>query len=99
VSDPVSDPVFPVGPAVAMTNDFEIDRCVCFNLRFAELQQKLDGRPSNMDQIAKRFGCGSCCGLCRPYIERMLETGETVFAEVLHPNDTEPSADGSARRG
>lgn len=81
-----------------MTNDFEIDRCVCFNLRFAELQQKLEGRPSSMDQIARRFGCGSCCGLCRPYIARMLETGETVFNEVLRADDADDGVAGGGTR-
>lgn len=86
-----------------MPKDFEIDRCVCFDVRFSDLKQKLAERPATMDQIARRFGCGSCCGLCRPYIERMLETGETVFAEVLHAGDARerqaPSADDRGRRG
>ena len=46
---------------------------------------------SNLDQalaqVARRFGCGSCCGVCRPYLERMLGTGETVFHEVLLPGE------------
>jgi bacterioferritin-associated ferredoxin len=37
----------------------------------------------DMDGVTKRFGCGSCCGVCRPYIERMLETGETVFHQII----------------
>lgn len=82
-----------------ISNDFEIDRCVCFNIRFADLKQKLDERPASMDQIARRFGCGSCCGLCRPYIERMLETGQTVFSEILHQDDAKPSVDGHGRGG
>jgi hypothetical protein len=28
-----------------------------------------------------------CCGMCRPYIERMLETGETVFHQIILPQD------------
>ena len=40
-----------------------------------------------LSQVARRFGCGSCCGVCRPYLERMLETGETVFHEVLLPGE------------
>jgi len=31
----------------------------------------------------RETGCGAQCGLCRPYLRRMLETGETVFAEIL----------------
>lgn len=66
-----------------MTKPIEIDRCVCFDVRFSELKRKLGEQPANLEQIGRRFGCGSCCGICRPYIERMLETGETVFHEVL----------------
>jgi hypothetical protein len=45
------------------------------------------GLESALTQVARRFGCGSCCGVCRPYLERMLETGETVFHEVLLPGE------------
>ncbi len=71
----------------ARRGDLVIDRCVCFDLRFSDLKRKVEERPATMDQIARRYGCGSCCGICRPYIERMLETGETVFNEVLRGDD------------
>jgi bacterioferritin-associated ferredoxin len=71
----------------ARRGDLVIDRCVCFDLLFSDLKKKVEERPATMDQIARRHGCGSCCGICRPYIERMLETGETVFHEVLRAND------------
>jgi len=29
----------------------------------------------------------------------MLETGETVFTEILYNGDAEPSSDGATRRG
>jgi hypothetical protein len=29
----------------------------------------------------------------------MLETGETVFTEILHNGDAEPSSEGATRRG
>ena len=80
-----------------MSSDFAIDRCVCFDLRFSDLKRKLEERPTTMTEIARRYGCGSCCGLCRPYIERMLETGETVFHEVLHPTDADSPTDADPR--
>jgi bacterioferritin-associated ferredoxin len=80
-----------------MSSDFEIDRCVCFDLRFSDLKRRVEERPAAMNEIARRYGCGSCCGLCRPYIERMLETGETVFREVLQPTDAESRADADSR--
>jgi len=38
-------------------------------------------------ELERNTGCGVQCGLCRPYLRRMLATGETVFHELL----TEPS--------
>lgn len=36
-----------------------------------------------LDEIARATGCGAGCGLCRPYLRRMLATGETEFHELL----------------
>jgi len=54
-----------------------VKRCVCFDTTFAEL--KAAGVESVAD-AREKFGCGSSCGSCVPYIERMLETGETAFS-------------------
>ena len=35
------------------------------------------------EDIAGATGCGAGCGLCRPYLRRMLATGETDFHELL----------------
>jgi bacterioferritin-associated ferredoxin len=69
--------------SVRMANEFEIDRCICYGVRFADLKQAHDERPRSFEEITAEFGCGSCCGLCKPYIERMLVTGETVFHQVI----------------
>jgi NAD(P)H-nitrite reductase large subunit len=37
---------------------------------------------TTLEQVRKEFGCTTQCGMCQPYIERMLVTGETEF-EVL----------------
>ena len=70
-------------PAGRPTRGLEIDRCVCHDLRFAEVKAQLGGRPTTLDAIARRFGCGASCGTCRPYLARMLRTGETVFDEII----------------
>jgi bacterioferritin-associated ferredoxin len=36
-----------------------------------------------MAELVRETGCGGQCGLCRPYLRRMLETGETIFRELL----------------
>lgn len=66
-----------------MGHGLEIDRCICFEKKFCELKVSAQRDRLDADEIQRRYGCGSCCGLCRPYIERMLATGETVFHEII----------------
>jgi NAD(P)H-nitrite reductase large subunit len=56
-------------------------------VRFDTLKCALDERPRTLEEIRSEFGCMDCCGMCRPYIERMLETGETVFHQIILPQD------------
>lgn len=78
-----------------MSKDLCIDRCVCYDRTFAELRVAATVDHLGMEEITKRFGCGSCCGMCRPYIERMLDTGETVFHQIVVARDDDRA---SARR-
>ena len=59
-----------------------VKKCVCFDKTFAEL--KAAGIKS-VEEAADRFGCSTKCGLCKPYIQKMLETGETEFAILPSP--------------
>lgn len=36
-----------------------------------------------LSDVMRETGCGDQCGLCRPYLRRMLATGETTFSELL----------------
>lgn len=60
-----------------------VSRCICRNVPFADLLPR--ARAQNWDLLAlmQATGCGAQCGLCRPYLQRMLRTGETVFYELL----------------
>ena len=53
-----------------------IRRCVCGDTTFEELVRE---GVRTMEEAENR-GCGVNCGLCRPYLERMVATGETAFA-------------------
>jgi bacterioferritin-associated ferredoxin len=53
-----------------------VTRCVCFDKTFAELKE---AGVETLEEIQERFGCSTKCGLCRPYLLKMLETGETEF--------------------
>ena len=60
-----------------------INLCVCRNIRFSELLLQARRNGWALDDIVRNTGCGAGCGLCRPYLRRMLETGETTFREIL----------------
>ena len=60
-----------------------ITLCVCQRRPFAELLPLAQDNGWTLDDIARETGCGASCGLCRPYLRRMLATGETVFREVF----------------
>ena len=36
-----------------------------------------------LEDVMRETGCGDQCGLCRPYLRRMLATGQTAFTELL----------------
>lgn len=60
-----------------------IDRCVCRNRRFEELLPLARAGRWGLEKLALETGCGDQCGLCRPYLRRMLATGETVFHSII----------------
>lgn len=61
----------------------QIDRCVCLNRRFVDLLPLARARDFGLADLMQATGCGDQCGLCRPYLRRMLSTGETVFHQVI----------------
>ena len=57
--------------------------CVCRRVPFAVLLPLARVEGWGLDELAAATGCGAGCGLCRPYLRRMLITGETEFRELL----------------
>lgn len=68
-----------------------VTRCVCHKRKFAELKQiayvKQIKSVKGFEAL-RLAGCG--CGICRPYISKMLRTGEVAFAV----GDVEPEDKG-----
>ncbi len=65
-----------------------IDRCLCFGRTFAEL--KAVAEATGADSVAAlqaHVVFGRRCGLCHPYVRRMLRTGETLFTEVIRESE------------
>ena len=61
----------------------EITRCICRSVAFADLLPVVRANGWDLAAVMRETGCGAGCGLCRPYLRRMLLTGETVFRELL----------------
>lgn len=61
-----------------------IDRCVCYEITFAEIATWADAQPTviTLEDVQSQFGCGGGCKLCQPYIACALQTGQTVFHEI-----------------
>ena len=68
-----------------MTDSKPVRACMCHPHTFAELKTLAHTCGwTSVEDITRSVGCGGGCGLCRPYLARMLQTGETAFA-VLPP--------------
>ncbi len=60
-----------------------ISRCICKAIPFAELLPQATAAGWDLADLVRETGCGGQCGLCRPYLNRMLRTGETEFYQIL----------------
>lgn len=60
-----------------------ITMCVCQTTPFASLLPRARAAGWTLADIGRETGCGASCGRCRPYLRRMLATGETEFRELL----------------
>lgn len=54
-----------------------VDRCICKQVPFATLKALADIGIRDLDELSRRTGCGTGCGMCIPYIRVMLATGVT----------------------
>jgi NAD(P)H-nitrite reductase large subunit len=63
-----------------------IDRCVCHDVTFAEVVEwSRSSGCRTVEGAAREFKCTTSCGMCLPYVECALKTGQTVFHEILPP--------------
>lgn len=59
---------------------FTVVRCICFGRTFREIKQyAMENNLKTVAELQQRNYCSNRCKLCVPYVERMLQTGETAF--------------------
>lgn len=62
-----------------------VTKCVCKRVTFAEVKEiAKEQNITTLDELVSRKICGSGCGMCQPYVAKMLVTGETEFRPGDH---------------
>ena len=62
-----------------------VSRCICRGVPFDELLPRAREAGWDLAELIRETGCGGQGGLSRPYLRRMLSTGETEFYDLLPP--------------
>ncbi|MBS1492135.1 MAG: (2Fe-2S)-binding protein [Bacteroidetes bacterium] len=61
-----------------------INRCVCYNIKFEEIKKiMVEHGFTTIEEVQNEIDVSKNCKLCRPYIEKMIETGETEFNYII----------------
>ncbi|MEX0610101.1 MAG: hypothetical protein WD016_09600 [Balneolaceae bacterium] len=59
---------------------FLVNKCICHNKEFSEVKKHAEEKGySTVKELQAENYCSNSCGLCIPYVEMVLETGDTEF--------------------
>lgn len=57
-----------------------VTKCICHSRTFEEIKEYArENDITSVEELKRIKYCSSSCGLCSPYVELVLETGETEF--------------------
>lgn len=57
-----------------------VNRCICHQIAFSEIKRIAEERGLNsVEELIEENISSTNCQLCKPYLEKMFETGETSF--------------------
>ncbi len=66
-----------------------VDRCVCYNRLFSEMQQiMIHNNLKTFDELKHQIQFGENCKLCVPYVKLMIQTGKTEFEPLQFSEDS-----------
>ena len=78
---------------MANTRRKTVKRCVCHKITFSEILTLAEEKNLNSyTQLLEEKICGMGCGMCHPYLNKMMATGETEF----YPGDIYIDSDKAA---
>lgn len=59
----------------------QVTKCICHNRTFAEIVDYAEEHNlHSVEELQDDDFCSNSCGLCIPYVEDALSTGQTVFS-------------------
>jgi bacterioferritin-associated ferredoxin len=64
-----------------------VTACICRRTPFSHLLRLTREHGWGLDDLVRETGGGGQCGLCRPYLGRMLATGQTEFHQLIRDPD------------
>lgn len=65
-----------------------VTRCVCFNQSFEDLKRIMASKNlTTFESLKCEVVFGEKCKMCVPYVQKMIETGKTMFPYI--PNAQE----------
>jgi hypothetical protein len=65
-----------------------VDRCVCYNRLFSDMQQiMIHNNIKTFDELKRYITFGENCKLCIPYVKLMIQTGKTEFEPIHFEGD------------
>lgn len=67
----------------------QVDRCVCVGVSFVSLLEEARRSGMTYEVLTRKTGACVQCGLCGPYVKKMLETGQVIFYEILPVDEGE----------
>lgn len=58
-----------------------VTSCICYKMTFEEIKAEAAKQGLHtIEEIADKLECTKGCGMCLPYIQTMLKTGQTEFS-------------------
>lgn len=61
-------------------SNFLVNRCICHERTFEEIKQYAEEKGyTELEDLQIDNYCSNGCRICAPYVEMVLETGETAF--------------------
>lgn len=58
----------------------EITKCICHDHSFKEIKEYAkEDNLTTVEELREHDFCSNSCRMCTPYVENMLETGQTSF--------------------